>query len=378
MAATLDPPKRKNRSLVFVFIVLVLAAAVFLVRKELEIDPVTEKQELPEVRIQEIEPDRRPVELILPSSAQAWHVTPIWSRVNGYLIRYLVDIGDAVKKGEVLAEIDTPETDQELAQAQADLKNAKVERDIAKITNDRWQRLWNKNREAVPKQEVDQYHANYRSAEALVTANEKNVARLMYQQQFKFIHAPFDGIITQRLIDIGSLIYGTVNGTAQELFQLADSHILRFFVEVPQTNFRQIKEGLKTDVTVQEFPNRTFEGTVTRYAKALDPVARTLLTEVDVENKERFLYPGIYGEVKFTLPPDTLQFIIPGEAIIIHAGLPHVAVVDRNEIVHLKRVEIGLDKGKEVQIISGLSPKDRVITNPSSQIREGTRVKIMN
>ena len=188
-----------------------------------------------------------------------------------------------------MAEIDTPETDEELEQAKADLVNSIAERDIAQITSERWQNLWNKNQEAVSKQEVDQYNANLKSTNAIVLANEKNVARLAYQQQFKFIYAPFDGIITQRVIDIGSLIYGSINGTPQELFQIVKTDIIRFFVEVPQTYFRQIKDGLEAEVTVLQLPGKIFKGTVTRFAKALDPTARTLLTEVDVGNGE-----GIY------------------------------------------------------------------------------------
>lgn len=337
-----------------------------------QIDP------MPEVTTLEIKPNTQPVALILPSSAQAWHITPIWARVNGYLIRYLVDIGDVVKAGDLLAEIDTPETDQQLAQAHADLLNSKVEREIAKITNDRWQRLWKKNREAVSKQEVDQNLANYESSEAIVIANEKNVSRLTYQQQFKYIYAPFDGVITQRNIDIGSLIYGTINAIPQELFQIAQTYIIRFFVEVPQNYYRQIKEGVEAEVTVQEFPDKTFKGVVTRYAKALDPVARTLLTEVDVENPEGILYSGLYAQLKFLMWPDTVNFIIPTTAVIIRSGFPHVAVVDNQQIVHLKRVTIGLDQGKTMEITSGLQENDRIIAIPSDQIREGTQVKVLD
>lgn len=333
---------------------------------------------LPRVELLQIVPNTKPIELILPSSAQAWHITPIWSRVNGYLIRYLVDIGDVVKAGDLLAEIDTPETDEQVKQAEADLLNSIVERDIAKITNDRWQRLWDKNIEAVSKQEVDQYHANYQSAEAIVTANEKNVSKLTYQQKFKYIHAPFDGIIIQRTTDIGFLVYGSLNGTPQELFQLAQTHTIRFFVDVPQNYFRQIKDGVEAEVSVQEFPDKIFKGVVTRYAKALDPIARTLLTEVDVENNEGILYAGLYGRVKFFMRPDTINFIIPTTAIIIRSGYPHVAVVDDSLIVHLKQVQIGRDYGKQMEITSGLQENDRIVIIPNDSIREGTKVEIFS
>jgi RND family efflux transporter MFP subunit len=342
------------------------------------IEAIAAENSLPKVTIMKIHPNTKPIELILPSSAQAWHMTPIWARVNGYLTRYLVDIGDVVKKGDLLAEIDTPETDEQVKQAQADLKNANIERDIAKITSDRWQRLWEKNPEAVSKQEVDQYNANYKSTEALIIASEKNLSRTTYQQKFKYIYAPFDGVITQRNIDIGSLIYGTVNGMSQELFQISQTHVIRFFVEVPQNYFRQIKEGVEAEITVQEFPGKLFKGIVTRYAKALDPTARTLLTEVDVENKEGILYAGLYGRVKFLIWPENINFIIPTTAIIIRSGFPQVAVVDDHHIVHLKQVQIGRDYGKEMEITFGLEENDRIVTIPSDRIREKTQVSILS
>lgn len=342
-----------------------------------KIDALAAENPLPRVEVKEIKPNLKPIELVLPSSAQAWHITPIWSRVNGYLVRYLVDIGDSVKEGDLLAEIDTPETDAQVAQAQADLENSVAQRDIAKVTANRWQKLWDKNREAVSKQEVDQYNANLDAAEALVIANEKNVAKFTYQQQFKNIFAPFDGVIIQRSIDIGSLIYGTVNEIPQELFQIAQTHTIRFFVDVPQTYFRQIKEGIKAKVTVVQFPGKVFDGEVTRYAKALDPVARTLLTQVDVKNSEGLLYAGLFGNVVFLMDPDTINFIIPTTAIIIRAGYTHVATVNEQNIVSLRKVQIGRDYGKEVEITQGLKENERIIVIPSDQIYEGTKVQVL-
>ncbi len=380
----MNPPKSPPRrwfpimGLFLVLLVLFLWGWIPRVLNTKKIDDLASKTSLPKVVVMQIHPNTKPIELILPSSAQAWHITPIWSRVNGYLIHYFVDIGDVVKQGDLLAELDTPETDEQVAQAQADLRNAIAERDIAKITSDRWQRLWNKNSEAVAKQEVDQYQANYQAAEALVTANEKNVARLIYQQRFKYIYAPFDGVIIQRQIDIGSLIYGTVNGAPQELFQLAQTPIIRFFVDVPQNYFRQIKEGLTAEVTVQEIPNKIFKGTVTRYAKALDSVARTLLTEVDVENQEGLLYAGLFGRVKFLLQPENINFIIPTTALIIRSSFPYVAIVDENHIVHFKQVTIGRDYGRQMEITSGLQENECILTIPSDRIQKGVKVEVIS
>ncbi len=342
------------------------------------IDELAGEDSLPKVNLLKLIPNKKPDELFLPTSAQGWHATPIWSRVNGYLTRYLVDIGDVVKKGDLLAEIDTPETDEELAQAKADLVSAIAERDIAKISANRWDGLWEKNREAVSKQEVDQFDADLKSKEALVVANEKNVARLTYLQQFKNIYAPFDGIITNRLIDIGSLIFGAVNTIPEELFSIEQTGVIRFYTDVPQTYFRQIKDGLKAEVTVQEIPGKVFKGVVARYAKGLDPLARTMLTEVDVENPEGLLYSGVYGTLKFTIYPDTVNFIIPTSAVIIRSGYPHVAVVDESRTVHLKRVEIGRDHGKEMEIICGLKEGENIVTIASDRIRDGVKVEIVN
>jgi len=342
-----------------------------------KIDALAAQDPLPKVQVREIKPNTKPIELILPSSAQAWHITPIWARTNGYLINYLVDIGDVVKAGNLLAEIDTPEIDEELATAQAQLLNSTYERDIAKVTSDRWQALWKKNREAVTKQEVDQYLANYQSSEAVVEANQKNVSRLTYLQQYKKVYAPFDGIITQRSIDIGSLIYGNINESPQELFQIAETHTIRFFADVPQTYFRQIHDGLKAEVTLEQYPDRIFNGTVSRYAKALDPTARTLLTEVDVANPDGSLLTGLFGRVKFLMYPENINFIIPTTALIIRSGFPHVAIVDKDQIVHLKQVQIGRDYGKDLEITSGLQENDQIIVIPSDKIKEGVKVDII-
>jgi len=328
-----------------------------------KIDALAAQDPLPKVQVREIKPNTKPIELILPSSAQAWHITPIWARTNGYLIDYLVDIGDVVKAGNLLAEIDTPEIDEELATAQAQLLNSTYERDIAKVTSDRWQALWKKNREAVTKQEVDQYLANYQSSEAVVEANQKNVSRLTYLQQYKKVYAPFDGIITQRSIDIGSLIYGNINESPQELFQIAETHT--------------IHDGLKAEVTLEQYPDRIFNGTVSRYAKALDPTARTLLTEVDVANPDGSLLTGLFGRVKFLMYPENINFIIPTTALIIRSGFPHVAIVDKDQIVHLKQVQIGRDYGKDLEITSGLQENDQIIVIPSDKIKEGVKVDII-
>ncbi|HXF29349.1 MAG TPA: efflux RND transporter periplasmic adaptor subunit, partial [Chlamydiales bacterium] len=194
--------------------------------------------------------------------------------------------------------------------------------------------------------------------------------------QFKNIVAPFDGIIVQRSVDLGSLISAGSNGTPQQLFIIASTDIIRIFVEVPQAYFESITEGVEGKVTIREFPNREFSAKVKRYAKALDPVTRTLLTELHIDNKNGELLAGIYADVTFTIPPQFPVFVIPTQAVIIRQGPPEVAVLDKDDIVHLKTVRIGQDLGKTFTIEEGITANDRIVTNPSEKIKEGTKVKI--
>lgn len=331
---------------------------------------------LPSVRIMIAEPHDKAVELKLPSSTQAHHITPIWARTNGYLVKLNVDIGDVVKEDQVLAVLDTPEVDQQYVQAVADLANSKANREIAKISAERWQELYKMNSEALSKQEVDERVATYTASEAQVLAQEANVNRLKQLQDFKYVVAPFDGVITQRNIDLGSLITAGSSGSPQQLFEIAKVDWIRNFVYVPQNYFRAIKEGVEAQVHIREFPERTFKGIVTRYAKALDPVSRTLLTEVDIDNKDRVIFPGLYTEVTFFVKPDAPYFVVPSTAIIIRTGEPRIAVVDTDNVAHLRTVTIGRDHGKTVEILVGLEKGDRVVVNPTEKIRDGVKVEV--
>lgn len=332
----------------------------------------------PVVRTLKVTPDNKKVRLILPSSTEAIHVTPIWARTNGYLNQFLVDIGDSVKEGQLLATIDTPEVDQQLHQARADLVSAIARRDIARITAERWVDLYQHNSEAISKQEVDERKAAYDSAVADVLSAEANVQRLEKIQGFKNIYAPFDGIITQRDIDNGSLITEGSNGMPQELFKIAETDIIRVFVNVPQTFFRSIQDGLKADILIREFPGKIFPGFVARTAKALDPIARTLLTEVHVMNKSGEILTGLYAEVQFLLTLDTLHFIVPTDALIIRTGEPQIAVLDAQRKVQLKTVKIGNDMGSTVEIIAGLQEGDIIVVNPNEKIKNGVQVDVRN
>jgi len=331
---------------------------------------------LPSVRVATATLHDKPTQLTLPSSTQAHHITPIWARTNGYLVKLNVDIGDVVKEGQVLAVLDTPEVDQQYMQALADLANVKARREIAKISAERWQELYKKNSEALSKQEVDERVATFTAAEAQVLASEANLNRLKQLQDFKYVQAPFTGVITQRNIDLGSLVTAGSSGSPQQLFQIADVDWIRNFVYVPQNYFRSIKEGVEAQVHIREFPERTFKGIVTRFAKALDPVSRTLLTEVDIDNKDQIIYPGLYTEVTFFVTPDAPYFLLPSASIIIRSGAPRLAVIDENNVAHLNVVTLGRDYGKEIEILTGIKVGDRVVVNPTEKIVDGAKVEI--
>lgn len=333
---------------------------------------------LPQVTLLVAKGIDKPVELRLPSSVDAIHITPLWARVDGYIKNFSHDIGDVVKEGDVLAEIETPELDQSYSQSIADLERAIVRLDIAKITADRWRTLYEEDPESISKQEVDQKVADLDASMAEVNAARANMERLQKTLEFKRVTAPFNGIIIERDIDIGSLITAGSANFHQQLFKIAKTDILRIFVDVPQRFFRSIKNGVVADVFVSEFPEKVFKGVVARYAKALDPIARTLLTEVHIANPHYELFVGLYADVKFLLKPDNIYFLIPTSAVIIRADGPKVALLDENDMIQIKGVTLGLDHGKMMEITMGIQENDRVITNPSDRTVEGRKAIIIN
>lgn len=341
-----------------------------------EIKTIADSEELPSVNVLTVQPNKKPTPLVLPSTTNALRYTPIWARVDGYLENFFVDIGDHVKVGQLLATIDTPEIDKQLLQARADLLNAFAQLEIAAISAVRWSKLYQLNPEAVPKQEVDERNATLQSAEASVKAYQANVERLEKLQGFKHIIAPFSGIITERNIDVGSLITAGSTGNLQQLFFLVKTDIIRMFVNVPQYFYRLIKEGLTADITIQEFPGKSFKGIVTRTAGALDPIARTMLTEIHVDNRDGTLTTGLYANVTFTLTPEFDYFVVPANsAIIINAG-PKIAVVDEENVIKMIPVTFGKDYGKTIEITSGLKENDKIVLNPNERIKAGVKVQI--
>src|SRR5882724_4850178 len=326
-------------------------------------------------------------ELPLPGTLEAILETGIWARTNGYLRSRSVDIGDRVTQGQLLAEIDTPEIDQQLQQAIAvrDQDRAHVvrfEADLA-LARTTLQRFLAAGVGAVSKEQIDQQQAAATDAEkivdagrATVNADEANVQRLLELLSFQKVYAPFDGVITVRNVDPGSLISaGSTSGTT-ELFTLAQVDVLRIFVFVPQSYAPDIKAGQKSNVSVRELPGRVFQGTVTRTAGAIDPTSRTLLTEVHVPNPDGLLLSGSYATVRFKVQRPNPSLIVPQSALLIDASGVRVAVVDADGTLHYRPVQIGRDFGNDVEVLSGVDTTDVLATGLAANVAEGSRVDI--
>jgi RND family efflux transporter MFP subunit len=283
-------------------------------------------------------------------------------------------MGSKVEKGELLAAIDTPEVDQELSQAKASREQIKAALAMAKISADRWANL--RKTDSVSQQEADQQASSYDQALANLAAADANVHRLEDLESFKSVYAPFSGVLTRRNVDPGALINSGAQAAGKELFDIARVDPLRVYVSVPQAYAPNIKVGMKADVTLQEFPGQKFVGMVVRTADAIDLATRTLNTEVDVPNKDGKLLPGSFGQVPFATGTSVPRITIPVNAMLFRAEGPQVAVVDKDGIVHLRRINIGRDFGATLEILGGIDVTDQIIINPSDSLEEGQQVHV--
>ena len=308
-------------------------------------------------------------ELTIPGDVQAYVETPIYARTDGYLKRWYVDIGGKVKEGQLLATIDTPEIDQQLKQAEAAQLQAQANLDLARTTAERWHNLLKSD--GVSQQEVDTNDAAYKARQADYAAAVANVERLKSLQSFQQVTAPFAGVITARDIDIGALI---TNGTAKELFKLAQIDVMRVYVNVPEGYSNDMRIGLPAELHIAEFPNRIFTGKVAHTAGAIDPASRTLLTEVQVPNPKGELFPGSYAEVTFKITSAEPPLVVPSNTLIFRSAGPQVAVVDSRHMARLRNVKVGRDFGTSLEILSGLQPNDLVILNPPDSLADGAAV----
>jgi len=314
-------------------------------------------------------------EIVLPANVQAFADAPIYARTNGYLRRWYVDIGSRVKEGQILAEIDTPEVNQQLRQSLADLATAQANLNLSKITSERYAGLL--KTDSVSKQESDNAAGDYEAKQANLQSAQANVKRLEELKSFQKIYAPFSGVITARNTDVGALIdSGSSGGVRTELFHIVQPDKLRVYVSVPQVYSQAAKPGLTAELTLSEFPGRPFEGKLVRTANAIDPASRTLLVEIAVNNPTGQLFTGSYAEVHLKLPTAASAFILPVNTLLFRAEGLRIATVGEGQKVELKPITIGHDFGSEVEVLAGLSGSENVIVNPPDSVVTGETVRI--
>jgi multidrug efflux system membrane fusion protein len=371
-------PPRKALTIVGVALLILLIAGVITLLDHAShnraLAKETERETVPTVAIVHPAAEKPDEDLVLPGSLLAYEESPIYARTNGYLVRWYKDIGSRVEKGELLAKIDTPEVDQELNQTRATRQQIVAQMDLAKISADRWENLL--KTDSVSKQETDQQVSGYKQAQANLASADANVRRLEQLEGFKDVYAPFSGVLTKRNVDPGALINAGAGAAGRELFDLARVDPLRVYTSVPQAYAPFIKVGAKTTVTLQEFPGQKFVATVARTAESIDPNTRTLLTEVDVPNKDGRLLPGSFGEVHFAVGSNVNKVTVPVNAMLFRSQGAQVAVVGQDGKVQLRSISIGRDYGTTLEILGGVATSDQVVINPADSLEDGQQVNV--
>jgi RND family efflux transporter MFP subunit len=325
-----------------------------------------------ELTVAVVTPEKAPatVSVDLPGQTQAYIEAPIFAQTTGYLKKWYFDIGAKVKTGDVLAEVDTPQVDQDLNQAKANLRQAEAALDLSLVTFKRDQDLL--ERKVIAQQDFDTASSDLHSKQATVNANAAAVSRLQALEDFKIVKAPFDGIVTRRNTDIGQIVN---SGSGTPLFDVAQVSPLRIYVNVPEAMAGYVRVGGPANVTFNEFPGQKFPGQVARTAQAIDPASRTLLTEIDVANDAGQLFPGAYSPVHLeTEGPASL--LVPSSSLIFRSEGASLGVVGPDNRVHIKKIKIGRDLGGKMEIVSGISPADRIVVNPADSLAEGALVHI--
>ena len=312
-------------------------------------------------------------DLVLPGTVQAFVEAPIYARTSGYLKAWYTDIGTQVKKGQLLAEIESPEIDQQLTQARADLETARANASLSSSTNKRWQGLL--STESVSKQDADEKAGDAAAKKAAVDSAAANVARLHDLESFKRVVAPFDGVVTARNTDIGALI-NAGQSTGTELFRVADTHKLRIYVQVPETYAAAAKPGLEAELRFTEQANKKYTAQTVRTSNALDPTLRTLQVELQLDNANRDVFPGAYAEVHFKMPADAQSLRLPANTVLFRAAGLQVATVDGSKHIKLKSIVQGRDFGNTIEVLSGVEASDNVVVNPPDSITDGVPVHI--
>lgn len=375
------PQGRSSRRWWILALALAIVAAIVVsgvlprIHARASLDKETEEMAIPTVSVVHPKRGAPAQEVVLPANVQAYIDAPIYARTNGYLKHWYVDIGAHVKGGQLLADIETPEVDQQLRQSRADLATSEANLNLSKITATRYADLL--KTDSVSKQDADNAAGDYAAKQATVQSAQANVKRLEELQAFEKIYAPFEGVITARNTDIGALIdSGSSGGSRTELFHIAQPDKLRVYVNVPEAYSQAAKPGLTAQLALSEFPGRLFPGTLIRTANAIDQSTRTLLVEIRVNNPTGTLLSGAYAEVHLKLPNATTAFILPVNALLFRAEGLRIVSVNDNHRTELKQITLGHDFGSEVEVVAGLSGNESIVVNPPDSIIAGEEVRI--
>lgn len=375
-----EPPAKKRGGLGFgfwlfllIFAGLAIWAGMRHVQKGEEAQATSEASAIPTVLVGKPRMGQPDYDLTLPGNVQPYSTTPIYARTDGYLQRWLVDIGSQVKEDQLLAEIESPEIDQQLNQAVGQLQQAQANLKLAQVTADRWKEMLSKN--TVSKQETDQKEGDLEAAKANAVAAAANVSRLQNLKEFERVVAPFDGIVTQRNVDVGALISSSASSGQKPLFQLADDHILRTYIDVPETQSAQVKIGQPAKIFLSSQPGHAIEGKVVRTANAIDPQSRTLLVELQIDNSQHKYLSGGYAIVHLPIHLEKPSLILPVNALLFRPEGTQAGVVGSDGTVALKTLKIGKDFGTSVEVLDGVTADEQIIINPSDSLRDGDKVK---
>jgi RND family efflux transporter MFP subunit len=363
--------------LFLIVIVLVVLGAATLFQRRTQYQALAKETEtlaIPTVAVFHATVESSEEDLVLPGAMQAYVESPIYARTNGYLKKWYHDIGSRVQQGDLLAEIDTPEVDQQLSQARADLKTSQANANLSRITATRYQELI--KTDGVSKQEVDNAVGDLEAKVASVNSSEANVHRLEDMESFKRVYAPFSGVITRRNVDIGTLINAGNGGLSQQLFSLAQTDPIRVYVSVPEAYAASIHAGLGAFLELTQYPGQKFQGKVVRTAEAIDPSTRTLLTEVDVPNHNGALLPGGYAQSHLQVKVSGARLAVPVNALLFRSEGLRAVVVDANHKTHLKPLSVGRDYGTALEVLQGLDASDWIVLNPPDSLEEGQEVHV--
>jgi RND family efflux transporter MFP subunit len=371
-------PVKAGRAILFIIVAAVAVAASGIAGRrhdDKQLNQWTQDQAVPSVAVVTPQRGGEARELVLPGNVDAFYSASIHGQVSGYVQEWRKDIGARVRQGDVLAVVDTPELDQSIAVAQSELAKAKANLALAKVTATRWNSL--RASAAVSQQAADEKDSDAHAKAAEVDAAQSNIDRLKAQKAFANIVAPFDGVVTARNVDIGTLVRADSNNS-QALFTVADIHQMRIYVPVPESYAAELKEGMKATLDLPEYPDRKFDATIVTTSHGIDQKSRTLLVELLADNKDGLLSPGAFARVHFEIPPDPNISRIPASALLYRDNALQVATLGLDNRIALKTVRIARDLGTEVEITGGLSQDERIVANPPDSIGDGEEVRVMD